>query len=399
MVESLATNPLSRKILLSDYETMLNAVIADPDSDLCRLEIADWIEKHGRDTFAYPTERADFIRVQIEIANASEDSIAKRALAVEADELLDNLFDWKESFIDPDGYHVFERGFLESLEVSVGSLPSIAQDIFSLCPLRALSVVNLGGRVEFLRYIPVNNHLRSLDLSGANLKAAELLEIANSIRFAKLKTLILTCNWLEDDAASIICGEPFFQRLELIRCGSNPMSRSARSRLVDHFEDRICFKPIRTDNRLFRFAGEEIRDYFPVGVGKNDTQLLFGSLSQVAVFDPLGNLLRIDQRDKSIGDSDFQEWLDELGFSPFPIQVKRFQFPDGSGVFDFNWWAQLFEKSDDPSRKRFANQEAQKMIEQWLCNRQFEWRYASTNHSDAASSNLWFDGLGRVTDT
>ncbi len=44
---------------------LLAAIIANPDDDQPRLAYADWLEENGQ------TERAEFIRVQIELANAT----------------------------------------------------------------------------------------------------------------------------------------------------------------------------------------------------------------------------------------------------------------------------------------------------------------------------------------
>jgi len=47
---------------MSDDEALLAAVLARPDEDLPRLAYADWLEEHDQ------SERAEFIRVQIELA-------------------------------------------------------------------------------------------------------------------------------------------------------------------------------------------------------------------------------------------------------------------------------------------------------------------------------------------
>ena len=47
---------------MSDADALLAAVLADPDADLPRLVYADWLEERGE------AERAEFIRVQVELA-------------------------------------------------------------------------------------------------------------------------------------------------------------------------------------------------------------------------------------------------------------------------------------------------------------------------------------------
>lgn len=48
---------------MSDREAFIAKIIDDPDSDTPRLVFADWLDEHGE------PERAEFIRVQIKIAN------------------------------------------------------------------------------------------------------------------------------------------------------------------------------------------------------------------------------------------------------------------------------------------------------------------------------------------
>ncbi len=53
---------------MTESEALLQAIIENPDADLPRLVYADWIEEHGSDS-----ERAEFIRVQIELPNRGPD--------------------------------------------------------------------------------------------------------------------------------------------------------------------------------------------------------------------------------------------------------------------------------------------------------------------------------------
>ena len=46
-------------------EAFLKAILDDPDNDALRLVYADWLDEHGE------PERAEFIRVQIELVHAN----------------------------------------------------------------------------------------------------------------------------------------------------------------------------------------------------------------------------------------------------------------------------------------------------------------------------------------
>ena len=50
---------------MNTYDSLFEGVLADPDDDAVRLVISDWFEEHG------DPERAEFIRLQIQIAQAN----------------------------------------------------------------------------------------------------------------------------------------------------------------------------------------------------------------------------------------------------------------------------------------------------------------------------------------
>src|SRR5262245_43908309 len=57
--------------MMTDEETFLAGIYADPDADWPRLVSADWLEEQGR------TERAEFIRLQCRIARGDPYDLAE----------------------------------------------------------------------------------------------------------------------------------------------------------------------------------------------------------------------------------------------------------------------------------------------------------------------------------
>ena len=55
---------------MSDEAALLRAIAAHPDEDTPRLAYADWLDEHGN-----PTNRAAFIRGQIELSRLKDDSL------------------------------------------------------------------------------------------------------------------------------------------------------------------------------------------------------------------------------------------------------------------------------------------------------------------------------------
>jgi len=57
---------------MTDHDTLLIAVLADPDNDLPRLQFADYWERNGDE------DRAAFIRVQIELAKLPVERLTRQ---------------------------------------------------------------------------------------------------------------------------------------------------------------------------------------------------------------------------------------------------------------------------------------------------------------------------------
>jgi uncharacterized protein (TIGR02996 family) len=376
-----------------ENDALHRAILDRPEDDALRLIYADWLEEHG------DAERAEFIRTQVELALPGQDSPRRRALARRARELLEDhqdlwtarlrtfLHDWQ-----------FCRGFVERVELTGGDLEHNAAELFAAAPVRRLWTAELGGRVDCLRALPADNRLTGLDLNGNDLDASSLADLTRVAPLRGVRVLSLLFNRLDDEAARVLSAEPFFRGLSLIRCGANPFSEQARDMLRDHFGERVSFAPERDADHLYAFQDDHA---FVAGLGDEDTQLLFlASQAEVrlAVFDHAGNPLDVRRRaiPQDAGDSWQQgharrqevraAWMRALGFRSATIRVKRFRFGDVEGVYDFNWWAQAFERPGDPQVEQLRP-----LVERWLADGQFEYNFGG--------GNCWLDRHGAVTDT
>jgi uncharacterized protein (TIGR02996 family) len=115
---------------LPEWEAFLAAVASAPDDDLPRLVAADWLEEHG------DTERAEFIRLQCELARTTD--------AQRADQL-----QWRERELlnSPTGAWLW----------AVEACPNIVNTSFDAMapPLRSFSIHN-ANRVQFRRGFPAS---------------------------------------------------------------------------------------------------------------------------------------------------------------------------------------------------------------------------------------------------
>jgi uncharacterized protein (TIGR02996 family) len=376
---------------MSDETALLRAIAAHPDEDTPRLAYADWLDEQGH----HP--RAAFIRGQIELARSKEDSVHRREVAFRCRQLLD---DHEEEWIVPEELAFFDygwsRGFVESFTTTPFDLDLQDAELFDTHPFRRAWLTHLDGTIDAATLIPAGNHLTAFDLIGNNLKVTQLKKLAKMTHFPHLRELGLMFNDLRDTAVKLLCGEPFFQRLELIRLGANPFTDRGRDQLREHFGDRVTFAHEREPERLYR-----IQDgYLQVGWG-NDVQQLFilGSNDRVhvAFFDHAGDLLRTEERsvehptgatyDARMANLQVarDKWIKELGYQSATIQVKAFRFPIGAGITPFNWWADTY----DPSHPQHG--EMREAVARWLEEGQYRFDFIGTD--------AWFDRDGEVTDT
>lgn len=366
---------------MTDDAALLRAICADPDEDTPRLAFADHLDERG------DGDRAAFVRGQVELATLKEDSPRRREVAFRCRQSLDaNEERWlqpREAFRRD---RAWSRGFVETFSTTMNDLILGHQELFRTHPFRRVWLSELDGDIGGVAFLPPGNRITALDLAGNKLGVNQLKRLAKYSTLPHLRELGLMFNNLRDTAVKVLCGEPFFQRLELIRLGANPFTPRGRERLRAHFGDRVTFAHEREPDRLYTVQD----DYLRAGWGPEFTQLLPCG-TQVAVFDHAGDLLRFEGPEFSdfVGRGvreGFNEWLTKCGYEPATIKVKAFRFPDGPGLTPFNWWATAYDSPSDPQRNELGG-----AVARWLANGQYRF--------DFGSDDAWFARDGEVTDT
>lgn len=309
---------------MSAESGFLKAIVHEPDEDAHRLIYADWLEENGN------PERAEFIRVQCELAMLNEDTMHRRKLAFRSRELLEQH---EEEWAGPLREHFwlfsFHRGFVDTISIHDEDLYDPAKELFSLYPLRRLAILETADSMSFLsEVIPAEHHLTGLDLSYSE---GELQHVAQVPHLGRLKNLNLMFCHLEDSDAELLCQGEIFQKMSLLRLGSNHFTNKGREMLVSHFGECVSFRCERDRDCLYPF--DEVN--FTTGFGNDFTQLLLWP-DKAAIFDHAGNLLETRYRNNP--DESMEQWKQELGFEPRGIKVKKMQFRDGTGIGDFPGW-------------------------------------------------------------
>ena len=138
---------------MSDHDALLAAVLANPDDDLPRLVLADWLEETGQPV---SIARAHFIRAQIEAENHSLgtperdrlDALANHLYFMCSHEWADELPGWfaqDRNRIDDDRLpqpkpYGYRRGFVADVQLSLADLSTRGHQIFEVAPVQTVRV-------------------------------------------------------------------------------------------------------------------------------------------------------------------------------------------------------------------------------------------------------------------
>ncbi len=154
---------------MTDREALLAAIIANPEEDTPRLMFADWLQESGDEA------RAQFIRLQIEVARAEPFTPEARTAAEAAKRLLDeHRGEWSRAVKQLALSWEFGRGFVEHLAVNVITFPRDAAVMFNAEPIRSLQ----PERFELVRTASLDPFFQTPQLARIARLDLSLLEAA-----------------------------------------------------------------------------------------------------------------------------------------------------------------------------------------------------------------------------
>lgn len=214
---------------MTEAETFIAAIIAQPDDDTVRLVYADWLAENGQ------PDRGEFVRAEIELAqsllNEEIDERRRRELLDRRAALLKrHKAVWLAPFLPFAKEASFERGFVAALDVPALDFLQRGEKWFALTPLTRVRIterhtwVPLEGRVSCgpeLFSSPLLSRVTNLDLSGLELTADDLEPLAAHSDLSRLRELVLTYNGLRSDGATLVARMPQLAHLESLDLRSN----------------------------------------------------------------------------------------------------------------------------------------------------------------------------------
>jgi uncharacterized protein (TIGR02996 family) len=254
---------------MSDEDALLAAIAEHPDEDTPRLVYADWLQEHDQPI------RAEFIRVQIEIARKQE-TLPRVLLNRHVDlfkrqqELLDNHRDellGQLAKLPVDVTRDFSRGFLSQIVLSVDAFLEHAPLIATTKPLPRVRVNQVSARladfvlcphldcITQLQFYPdalVHNppawpddedmldagerltRLEVLDLARCGINDLHL-DLAFNYSLPALVELDLSNNLITDDGVSNLLATGWQRQLKRLILRGNPITDVGVRLLADRW--------------------------------------------------------------------------------------------------------------------------------------------------------------------
>jgi uncharacterized protein (TIGR02996 family) len=181
-------------VMTSSHDDFLQTILASPDDDAPRLVFADWLEEAG------DCDRAEFIRLQCEMARLTKDDPrAKRMVSRERELLAQHYMEWQTDLpqLEEVTWGGFHRGFVGAIRIeSAEAFADQAATIFAAAPIREVRFHRVFGEgAKRIALTPQLARIHVLDLEDGNLIGnAGAQALANSPYLSGLTSLKLRGN-------------------------------------------------------------------------------------------------------------------------------------------------------------------------------------------------------------
>jgi uncharacterized protein (TIGR02996 family) len=189
----------------------LQAIREHPEDGTHRLVYADWLDENGN------PERAEFIRVQTELARLDEFDCRVPALRQREQELRPGQIEaWKAVLGDLVLGMQFDRGIPATAILTAQAFLANADRLFHLFPGRGVRLDHVYKHSRALAESPHLARLTSLDLTGETVSRAAVKRFADSPHVANLRRLVLVNTGLDWEGARWLGRSPQLDRLEVL---------------------------------------------------------------------------------------------------------------------------------------------------------------------------------------
>ena len=236
----------------TEAEAFLRRIRADPDDDTHRLIFADWLDEAG-------DPRGQFIRVQLALASLPADHPERPRLVLDDRELLAaHRAEWEAPLRKFATGLVFQRGFVDELNVDPRDFLRHAEAIFAASPVRHIHLTEGGDSLPAALQSPFLSRLSALSAHGLHIGEPLARAVARSEYLSGLRKLTLTRQRFGDDAAERLAASPHLANLEELDLSENEIGETgARAIAAASHWGKLRRLELR-DNRLGPAGAEAV---------------------------------------------------------------------------------------------------------------------------------------------
>lgn len=170
----------------------LAEIVASPGDLTARLIYADWLEEQG-------DPRGEFIRIQCELSEPSEDFDRREVLDRRQDHLRRlHERDWTGIIRNMVSGWSFRCGFVEAVEITAEQFLQFEDRLRNCAPIRSLTIVGAEGLVTDVLKRPLIRQLEAFKIEHSHLSRLDAVAIAE-VEFQHLQTIrFCECNLTND---------------------------------------------------------------------------------------------------------------------------------------------------------------------------------------------------------
>src|SRR5947209_5840340 len=211
---------------MTSAESLLRAILDDPEDDTLRLILADWLEEHGQPA---DEARAELIRVQVELARGTTEPDRHKTLLARAAELLAaHAEGWLGPLREVLDRWEFRRGTLW-VSLKAGAFASkkgqaVAAEWFPRAWVQEVRLTGPARHLGALLDSPLFGQLRTLELFYNDLGLPGALALAHAPHLAGLSALTVAGNDLRDAWASALAASANLPRLASLDLAGNELT-------------------------------------------------------------------------------------------------------------------------------------------------------------------------------
>lgn len=200
-------------------DAFLAAILARYHDDGPRLILADYLAESSNPSTA---ARADFIRVQLALARLSPEHPRWPVLnALQVRLLQEHQHDWAGSLAGIASAVEFRRGLLDSIAIDARRFLDVGEELFRLAPIRRVRLLEARACWDRLADCTALRHLRELDLCSNDLGSGGLAILLRSPHLTQLRHLDLSFTGLDDSAMALLARSVALPRLRQLLMTDN----------------------------------------------------------------------------------------------------------------------------------------------------------------------------------